>query len=438
MLTPSEASALLKELLSEWEGTKGELVRLDRYYRGEFELPWVPPQARREYRAMLQRARMNWLRLVVTTIRQRLYVDGFRVADGEESDAEAWAIWQANGLDARQAAVHTDTLVFGQAFVVVWPDPALGARMSGESPLAMYARPFLDDPMTVEFAVKTATMPDGTMRAVVYDAAAAYRFGRDREQWGFIEAVPHGFGVTPVVRLLNEPDLMGRYTSEIEPLLPIQDRIVETLSDRLMTQKYGSFRQRWATGLVIPEDDNGQPIEPFNSAVSRLWIAEDTDVRFGEFAETPLGPYLDAVDADVRHMAALAQVPSAYLLGGMDNISADAIVAAEAGLMARVEDKQATFGECWESAMRLAMTASGNRAAGIDLGSEVLWRDTETRSPAVLVDTLTKLASIGVPLRFLLERYGLSPQTLDRVMRMTVEEPAVEVPAPEEAASLEE
>jgi DNA-binding transcriptional LysR family regulator len=72
------------------------------------------------------------------------------------------------------------------------------------------------------------------------------------------------------------------------------------------------------------------------------------------------------------------------------------------------------------------------------LESEVLWRDTETRSPAVLVDTLTKLASIGVPLRFLLERYGLSPQTLDRVMRMTVEEPAVEEPAPEEAASLEE
>jgi hypothetical protein len=211
-------------------------------------------------------------------------------------------------------------------------------------------------------------------------------------------------------------------SSEIEELLPIQDRINETLADRMMAQKFAAFRQRWATGLVIPEDDDGQPVEPFNSAVDRLWIAEDSDVKFGEFSDTPLTPYLSAIDSDVRHMAALAQVPAAYLLGSIDNVSADTITAAEAGLMARVEDKQTTYGESWEQVLRLALAASGDESAAGDLASEVIWRDTETRSPAVLVDTLTKLKSIGVPLEYLLERYGLTPQTVERVMSMALAE----------------
>lgn len=425
MLSSDEATALLVDLISEADAVRGPLNRLDRYYRGEFDLPWIPAQARSEFRTMLKRARMNWLRLVVTTIRQRLSVDGFRLNATEDADLAAWGLWQANGMDARQSAVHTDALVYSRAYITVWPDEAIGARIAGESPLAMYGRPVLDDPMRLEYAVKTATMPDDSQQAVLYNDEAAYKFVQTKTTWSLVEVVPHNLGVVPVVPMLNDPDLLGRTMSEIEPLLPIQDRIVETLSDRLMAQKYSAFRQRWATGLVIPEDDNGQPVEPFNAAVNRLWTAEDTDVRFGEFSETPLGPYLEAVDADVRHMAALAQVPAAYLLGGMDNISADAITAAESGLMARVEDKQASYGETWEQVMRLALSAAGDEAAASDLSSEVIWRETETRSPAVLVDTLTKLRSIGVPLAYLLERYGLSPQTVDRVLAMAADEQAV-------------
>lgn len=422
MLTTPEATSLLRDLLAEHDMERGPLGRLDRYYRGEFDLPWIPASARHEFRTMLKRARMNWLRLVVTTIRQRLSVDGFRVAATEDADMAAWTLWQANSMDARQGAVHTDALVFSRAYITVWPDEVIGARIAGESPLVMYGRPMLDDPMRLECAVKSVTMPDDSTQAVLYDAEAAYRFFKTRTAWQLTEVVPHNLGVVPVVPMLNDPDLLGRTMSEIEPLLPIQDRIVETLSDRLMAQKYSAFRQRWATGLVIPEDEHGQPVEPFNAAVNRLWIAEDTETKFGEFSETPLGPYLEAVDSDVRHMAALAQVPAAYLLGGMDNISADAITAAESGLMARVEDKQASYGETWEQVMRLALAASGDEAAASDLASEVIWRDTETRSPAVLVDTLTKLRSIGVPLAYLLERYGLSPQTVERVLAMAADE----------------
>lgn len=427
MLNQNEATSLLTDvMLPKRSAEEPGLQRLDRYYRGDFELGWLPKKARPEYRAMLKRARMNFLQLVVKTLRQRLYVDGFRTAGTEQADDAAWAIWQANSMDARQSMVHTDALVLAGAFAVVWPDDEIGARIAGESALAMTVLTYPDDPMRVQYAMKSATLPTGEAMLVLYDDEAAYRFLRAKEASGRVSyrldaVVEHFLGETPVIPLWNDPDLIGRTASEIEQLIPIQDRINETLADRLMAQKYAAFRQRWATGLVIPEDDDGQPVEPFNSAVDRLWIAEDSDVKFGEFSDTPLEPYLSAVEADVRHMAVLAQIPAAYLLGSIDNVSADAIVAAEAGLMARVEDHQAMFGESWERVMRLALRAAGE-PGGDDLGSEVIWRDTETRSPAVLVDTLTKLRSLGVPLAYLLERYGLSPQTIERVQAMAADE----------------
>lgn len=434
MLTPTEATALLcDQMYPLHEKQEKRLEVLDHYHQGKFELAWMPGNARREYRRILDRARMNWLELVVKTIRQRLYVDGFRIGTAPEADDVAWALWQANGMDARQAMVHTDALVFGSSYVTVWPDEFLGARIAGESPLAMTVTTQLDDPMVVEFAMKCAKI-NGKDVAVLYDAEAAYRFvkgdGYESEKWVLQgDPIPHFLGVTPVIPMLNDPDLLGRTRSEIQPLLPIQDRINETLADRLLAQKYASFRQRWATGLVIPEDDDGRPVEPFNAAVDRLWISEDPDAKFGEFDVTPLQPYLDAVDSDIRHMAAIAQVPAAYLLGSIDNVSADALVAAEAGLMSRIEDKQATYGEAWEAVMRLALQASGSAGAE-DQASEVIWRNTETRSPAVLIDGLTKLKSIGVPLPFLLERYGLSPQELARVLAMIEAEPPAPTPIP--------
>jgi hypothetical protein len=418
VLTPDEATALLCDQMHPLhEKQEQRLETLDHYHRGQFELAWMPPKARREYRRILDRARMNYLKLVVKTIRQRLYVDGFRIEGEPDADAVAWRIWQANSMDSRQAMIHSDALVFSVAYATVWPDPVIGARIAGESPLAMTVLPQLDDPTVVQYALKRAEI-GGKDLAVLYDEEAAYRFVKDEngsDKWvpdG--DPIEHFLGVTPVVPYLNDPDNLGRTTSEIEALLPIQDRINETIADRLMAQKYA-------------------PVEPFNAAVDRMWISEDPDAKFGEFDVTPLDPYLAAVDSDVRHMAAIAQVPAAYLLGSIDNVSADALVAAEAGLMSLIEDKQGTFGEAHEAVMRLALQAAGSPGAQ-DLSSEVIWRNTETRSPAVLIDGLVKLKSLGLPMEFILERLGLSPQERDRVLSMTAAEPA---PAPIDAMPMD-
>ena len=72
-----------------------------------------------------------------------------------------------------------------------------------------------------------------------------------------------------------------------------------------------------------------------------------------------------------------------------------------------------TFGESWEDALRI-----GGRIVGTEIRDDIetVWADLERRSDAQKVDSALKLRSMGLPLPFLLERIGLTPQASERVM----------------------
>ena len=128
-----------------------------------------------------------------------------------------------------------------------------------------------------------------------------------------------------------------------------------------MATDYGAFRQIWATGIkiareVMKTDDGGEVVKvgrPFDVGANRLLTNESPEGRFGSFPESTLGGYLASVEQDVTMMAAITQTPAHYLTGTLVNLSADAIKAAEAGLVSKVRRRSLHIGEGHEEAMRL-------------------------------------------------------------------------------------
>ena len=154
--------------------------------------------------------------------------------------------------------------------------------------------------------------------------------------------------------------------------------------------------------------------------MDQLIVSEDTDTKFGEFGASSFREHLEAVDLDIRQAAAVTQTPPHLIApSAISNISAEALVALEAGLASKVKDRQLTWGEAFEEAL-----AIGGRMVGqeISYDTETVWADLESRSDAQRVDAALKLRSMGLPLPFLLERIGLSPQTSTRVMASVREE----------------
>ena len=88
----------------------------------------------------------------------------------------------------------------------------------------------------------------------------------------------------------------------------------------------------------------------------------------------------------------------------MVNISGDALAAAEANQQRKLASKRETIGESWEQVLRLGLSMAGDNldTQDDDVAAEVVWRDTEARSFAGVVDGVTKLAAAGIPIEHLL------------------------------------
>jgi hypothetical protein len=428
------------------------------YYSGDHSLPRAPQAARDAYKRLLRQSRTNWIQLIVDSVAERLEVVGFRFGD-QQGDDDAWMIWQANEMDADSELAQTDALIAGVNYVSVWPDDTspVGVTIMSEHPTQTIVAYDPDNRRQRIAALKTWRDP-GYIRAWLATTSEVVEWvapsvgmppiGSTTQmmwsgaEWQIVSEYANPLGEVPIVELrprpVTQPLIVGQIPgrSEMDGVLDIQDRINTTILNRMIATEYAAFRQKWATGMTLPVardpvtgeellDTSGSPMHqsPFEIAVDRLLVAEDAGVKFGEFSESDLAGYISSVAADVTHMAAITRTPPHYLLGQIVNASGDALKAAEAGLVAKVRTRARHFGEAWEEVMRLAFAAIGDGRA-VDFQCETIWADFETRSEAQLVDALVKMSTIGVPLEVLWQRWGASPQEIERWKQMSAEQAA--------------
>jgi hypothetical protein len=419
-----------------------DMDKLARYYDGVHDLPVLPPDVDATFLELRIRAQSPWMRLVVDAAAERLRVEGFRTSADRDADQIVWEWWQGNNMDAGSALVHTDAVKLGIDYVSVFPGPRI-PKITGEHPCQCYVEFDIEEPERALYAVKLWSGGDGYGYATLYTPEWIYRFvtARPSPTWsagrtyrvadsmgsawaprpGGPWPAPNTMGEVPFVDFVNSPTLDGGYSSDITPLISIQDRVNQTLFARLMAGEYGAFRQKWVTGLELERDDDGIPRAPdLDAAQDRIMVGEAPDTKFGEFGATDLSNYNSAIESDIQHICSISRTPAHYLLGSSGNFpSGESLKATETGLMARVYAKQLHFGESWERVVRLAGRAAGDDERANDTSAEVIWANTESRTMAELADSLLKEKStIDTPREILAEKYGYTPTQIKRMVEL--------------------
>lgn len=402
------AVAVARRVLPVLKREQRDLKLYEDYMRGRHARPYKPQDATDEYRALEARSISNVIPLVVGSIAQTLYFEGYRRGD-QTDNARAWHAWQANGLDARQAALYRASLTYGVSYMVVLPG-STAPVMRPVSPRRMIA--LYDDQASDEWpqwALEEVSELDERSRRVtrlrLYDDRMVHELALDDaspDGLRYESSLEHGLGVCPVVRYPCELDLDGRYTGVVEPLIPRQDRLNQQTFDTNIVQSYGSFVVRTVSGMTLPgapgtsEGGDDGDVEAAREAklrigADRFLVAADHETRFGSLPGTPLDGYIAARDQAQRDIATAAQVPPHHLLGGNAAMSAEALAATESGLHRRSKAHRQTYGEAHEQALRLAALADGDRAGWEDHEAQGVWGDTEARSFAQTADALLKL-----------------------------------------------
>jgi len=389
MLSPTDlgilAGAMTGAALSGWT----RLRRLQDQLEGKLSKPWMPESADTEYRDLYMKASTPWLAFVRDAIAQGCRVSGY-------TSEELWLkVWQANGFDGRQSVVTREAVGLGRSFVLVMPDDEGGVSVRPLSVLDTVA--VFDDPWDVypsQVLHRLSRTPNrGVWEGEWYyiDTEAAYRFSGTPKTPLDVRGKVHGLGYTPVVQITNTLDQVPQ--SSVAAAVPIYKRIVDATFTLQMGQRYGAFPQKWMKGGTLAKDENGRAL--VNPSVDSLLHAEGEDgesAGFGTFAATDLIQIVTALDAHIKHLSAVTQVPPHYLLGAVVNMSAEGIAAAESGYHRNISERKTSLGEGWGQVMGTAAQILGIEDAP---SNQVEWENVSAWSLNQVADAITKLSSVG-------------------------------------------
>ncbi|NLE82334.1 MAG: phage portal protein [Rhodococcus sp.] len=405
---------LLTKLIQDLDGRQAKLAELERYYAGEQAMAFLSPEAKTALGDRFTRMASNLPRLAVTSLAERLRVNGFTVAG--EASPELWGSWLANDLDQMAPVAHREALSLGNSYATVWADATGKPNVSVESARQVTV---LTDPGSREVvaAVKrwqtsTATgLPDKVF-AVVYERDKITRYvsnSTTAAAFTATDTIDNPLGVVPVVPLRNGDRLLDDGASEMADLIPLVDALNKSLADMLVGSEYYARPRRWATGLELVDDpDTGDAVNPIPEG-NRTMVNESPEGKFGSLPAADLGAYEASVRVILSQIMAVSALPAHYV-GALASTppSADALRAAEASLTARAEARQAVFGRSWEQVGRL-MLAVETGAAPESFDVRVQWADPATRSLAQEADAVVKLFTAGLlPASAALARLGYS------------------------------
>lgn len=451
MVSIDRARQLVTLLEAELMSRSGEADRLNAYYRGEHQLRFASPEFREYFGQRYRGFSDNWTQVVADSPVERMTPIGVQAAGQERADRDLWRVWQVNGLDADCQLGFLGAGIARRCFVLVWGDP--------------------DDETTPE-----VTFEDARECVVAYEPGSRrkrraglkrWQDGHDeyatlylpKETWKFKRPLlrqaksmnlagvdelleweprdtgeeepnpqPNPMGVVPLVELPNRPMLADDPLSDVSGTVAMQDAINLLWAHLFTASDYASLPQRVVLNAEMPTtpilDGKGQvvgerPVELAKFAKDRVVWVEGEQAKIAEWSAADLTSFTGVIEVAVGHIAAQTRTPQHYLIGRMANLSGDALIAAETGLVKRTQEKQMWFGQALREVFRLIALAQGDEPKARSLAAgKVLWADAESRSHAQLSDALLKLHSIGFPFEFLAARYGLTPTEIADVLVM--------------------
>jgi Phage portal protein, SPP1 Gp6-like len=410
------ANALAARLLER----NREVAVAQQYADGEYRLAFLSPKMREAFGSVFAAAGLDLADLIVRAASERLQVDGFDSGD-RSLDEAAWNAWVASGLDSLFEAAMRQAMVTGQSYLAA--DPNGGGpgvpTLHVEDAFTTYVEV---NPATREreYALRLWQGEDGHAVALLYTGDEVQSFRSERKvsaetsdiKLRAIGREPNPLGVVPFVPIVNSPDARDRCgRSDLLPVIPLIDVAHYYAGNMLVTAEFSAFPQRVLTGVEIPRDPETNeplPAQQIATAQSRLWTFEAADARVTSLPTADLSGYLRAIEQQVRLIAAVTRTPAHYLMSQFINVSAEALVASEAGFIGKLEAKAASYSKGVREAMQIALQT--------DAQINPTWRPFERFSPSIVADAASKEMAVGVAAEEIWrKRLSYDPRTVARM-----------------------
>jgi|GEM_PF-651487 len=374
--------------------------------------------------------------------------------------SDARRIWQRNRMATRAGEIHKEALRSGDAYAVVWPNERGEAIIYPNKAANMTVVYDEDSPGRVAWAAKAwrtedkhirlnlmypdriekyisrseseGSLPDakefipaGTQAPLpasresgLQNAAKKGHAAQESGVAGWEPAfqIPNPYGVVPVFHFANNADLGATGRSELDAAIPVQDGLNKSVLDMLVAMEFSAYRQRWAAGIEIEFDADGKATAPFKAGVEHLWISENPNAKFGDFDAAQLDQFLNVKDSFRVDIASVTGTPLHYFLQNTSGFpSGESLKKSETRFLAKVRDRQESFGQVWADALAFALMIEGR---GRDIRLITEWEDPAPMSEKEFLENILLKKQIGLPVDRALVEAGYGEADVRRMVNV--------------------
>jgi SPP1 Gp6-like portal protein len=225
---------------------------------------------------------------------------------------------------------------------------------------------------------------------------------------------PNVLGQLPVVHIQNLA-MPGHWegTSDVEPLIPLQDELNTRLSDRANRVTFQSFKMYLGRGIESFED---RPVAP-----GRMWSTDNPDASIEEFGGDAESPSEEAHISELRQAldktSGMTPLAAGLLRDKLGNLSsAAALKVTLMGTLARLERKRTAYGDGLVRLNRMVLALLDR--TGIfhtepdERHTQLHWSSPLPENQKEKLEEARMKRDLGVPQSVVLSELGYDPSTL--------------------------
>lgn len=375
---------------------------------------------------------VNWCRVAVDSLAERLDIEGFRTNGSPEADQRMWSWWKHNRMQMESGAAHLESLIQGACFVVVGIDPKNPKmpRFTVESPNCMQVE--LDPTgREVTAALRSYVDSDGVHALTLYLPNSTIQLRQDSVSMGGWEETSrddHNLGVVPVVPIVNRARITDRFgESEMTDVMTLVDAACRALTNLSAAGETLAVPSRYVFGVTeadFIDPATGEQVPKWEAYMGRLNAMTNQDGKVIQLDGADLANFREQLDLYKSLVSSVTGLPTHYLgLTTQTPASADAIRSGESRHVKRSERKQETLEDGWIRVMHIA-TLWVDGSVPEDFQIDVMWRDPSTPTIAAKTDAVVKLVAQKIlPLEAAWIELGYSPEKRAQYRAMMSNDP---------------
>jgi len=388
------------------------------YYDGEQPLVYTAKRLNEIFKDLDAYFAENWCSVVVDATQDRINLRSIQIEGA--ANAKWQDIWTASEIGLESDDVHEAALVTGEGYFIAWPDETGQMQGYHNDPRLVHLFYEYANPRVKRFAAKMWVDESMRWKMTLYypDHLEYYETLSKAENVADASAFQpsaefsavNPYGEVPVFHYRQGK---RKVKSDLKNVIPMQNGINKLLTDMMVTAEFMAFPQRY---IISNADVQGK----LKNSPNEVWDLPAGDgmsqqTQAGQFEAAKLENYLRSIDSLATAVSSITRTPKHYFFQVGSNLSGEALIAMEAPLNKKAQDRIDRYEPVWKDVARFMLKASGTTVDPKRI--QVNFDKPETIQPRTTAETRQMNVNAGVSLTTVWREEGKTEEWIKQALR---------------------